>query len=124
MLSHTTAQCCCGENLTGRQTKYCSTKCKSKNQTNAVYANQQLRGHTRKQKLVDMFGGSCPCGYKKNLAALQFHHIDPTTKSFQLDVRSLSNRSWEVILLEASKCALLCANCHAETHHQLLSSLL
>jgi hypothetical protein len=32
-------------------------------------------------------------------------------------MRNLSNRSWVEILEESRGCTLLCANCHAETHH-------
>ncbi len=38
-------------------------------------------------------------------------------KEFQLDLRSLSNRKWESILIEAEKCILLCSNCHSELHN-------
>jgi predicted HNH restriction endonuclease len=65
-----------------------------------------------------MYLGSCKnCGYSKNHAALEFHHVDLSTKSFQLDLRSLSNRRWSVIVEEAKKCILLCSNCHAELHN-------
>jgi hypothetical protein len=72
----------------------------------------------RKKTLVDLKGGKCEkCDYQKNLAALEFHHIRPELKSFQLDLRSLSNRSMERILSEAAKCMLVCSNCHAEIHY-------
>ena len=62
--------------------------------------------------------GSCEkCGYDRNYAALEFHHVDSDRKSFQLDLRSLSNRKWSVIMKEAEKCILLCSNCHAELHN-------
>jgi hypothetical protein len=65
-----------------------------------------------------MLGGQCEiCGYKKNLSALAFHHIDPEKKKFKLDVRSLSNRTEAKILEELDKCKLLCHNCHAEVHN-------
>ena len=57
------------------------------------------------------------CGYDRNFAALEFHHTDPTTKNFQLDLRSLSNRKWASILAEMEKCVLLCSNCHSERHN-------
>ena len=63
-------------------------------------------------------GGSCiSCGYDKNTSALEFHHRVPADKSFQLDLRSLSNRSWANILSEVKKCDLLCSNCHKELHN-------
>lgn len=69
-------------------------------------------------KIVQELGGQCSiCGYKKNIAALSFHHKDPSKKSFGLDSRNFSNRSWDAILEELSKCELVCLNCHAEIHH-------
>ena len=63
-------------------------------------------------------GGECNlCRYRKNLAALEFHHTDAHEKEFQLDLRSLSNRSWPRILGEVQKCILICSNCHRELHN-------
>lgn len=70
----------------------------------------------RKTALVALLGGECVrCGYCKVIQALQFHHVDPSTKLFELGMRNLSKR-WEVLEAEARKCELLCANCHAEEH--------
>jgi hypothetical protein len=67
-------------------------------------------------------GGACSrCGYDANLAALTWHHSDPSTKAFTLDLRGLSNRSMAEIRSELGKCVLLCANCHAEVHFPQLS---
>jgi len=57
------------------------------------------------------------CGYCANHAALAWHHVDPTLKTFDLNLRSLSNRSESVIAREAAKCRLYCLNCHAEVHY-------
>jgi predicted HNH restriction endonuclease len=66
-----------------------------------------------KQVLVREFGGACRlCGFDKYEGALHFHHLDPTTKVFQLGGRGLT-RSLETLRREARKCVLLCANCHA-----------
>ena len=65
-----------------------------------------------------MNGGCCSrCGYSSNYAALEFHHAAPTDKTFNLDLRSLSNRAWDVIVAEAEKCELVCSNCHKEIHN-------
>jgi hypothetical protein len=67
-----------------------------------------------KQKLVDEAGGRCQiCGYERYLGALQFHHLDPSRKEFSLSRRGCT-RSFAELKAEAAKCALLCANCHAE----------
>jgi hypothetical protein len=68
--------------------------------------------------LIKLLGMRCEvCGYNKNYAALEFHHVKPSDKLFQLDLRSLSNRKWEAVLDEVKKCRLLCSNCHAEEHN-------
>lgn len=67
-----------------------------------------------KEILVGEAGGKCRlCGYTRHSAALQFHHVDPSTKSFGLGVRGIT-RSIDKLREEAAKCVLLCANCHAE----------
>jgi 5-methylcytosine-specific restriction endonuclease McrA len=67
-----------------------------------------------KEILVAEAGGKCLlCGYSRHSAALQFHHVEPSTKSFGLGVRGIT-RSIARLREEASKCVLLCANCHAE----------
>ena len=80
------------------------------------YNSQKLRGLKRKLELIESRGGKCEvCGYDKNIAALEFHHINPDEKEFQLDMRHLSNTSLERLQNEVNKCQLLCANCHRET---------
>jgi hypothetical protein len=66
-----------------------------------------------KRLLLDEAGGACLiCGYDRCVAALHFHHLDPTQKSFTLALGGA--RSIENVRAEASKCVVLCANCHAE----------
>jgi hypothetical protein len=52
------------------------------------------------------------CGFAEHPAALQFHHLDPSIKEFHLSQRGYT-RSIRRMRAEASKCVLLCANCHA-----------
>ena len=67
-----------------------------------------------KRKLVAEAGGSCAlCGYSRCQAALQFHHLDPSKKLFALSHEG-ATRGLERTRVEAAKCMLLCANCHAE----------
>jgi transposase len=64
--------------------------------------------------LVHEAGGRCKiCGYSRCPDALHFHHVDPATKRFSIGSRGLT-RSLDLLRREAAKCALLCANCHAE----------
>jgi hypothetical protein len=106
----------CGEQLQGKQTRFCSITCKNKHHQS--YEAQKNRGLARKLELVKAAGGQCSiCGYRGNLAALAFHHTDSAEKDFKLDMRSLSNRGLETVLAELDKCILVCHNCHAELHN-------
>lgn len=108
----------CKTKLTGKQTMYCSVRCKMREHQTNTYASQQRRARRRKRELIKLKGGGCQlCGYNKNEAVLSFHHRDPTTKSFGIDTRRIGNNCWKVVLAEAEKCDLLCANCHLELHH-------
>jgi transposase-like protein len=63
--------------------------------------------------LIAEAGGRCAaCGYDDHPAALQFHHVDRSTKTFTL--RDGGTRSLARMREEARKCVLLCANCHAQ----------
>lgn len=74
----------------------------------------------KKKRLVELFGGSCKvCGYNKYVGALDFHHLDPSKKSFALSVRGLCY-SWTTVLAEAKKCVLLCKNCHTEVSNGIV----
>lgn len=67
-----------------------------------------------KEILVEESGGCCQaCGYDRCVAALEFHHVEPSEKRFALSHRGVA-RSLERARAEAEKCVLLCANCHAE----------
>ena len=110
----------CHKALSGRQRKYCSRRCKNRhtNQQHQSYLAQQRRGRRCKLKLLSLLGGQCGrCGYSSNHAALEFHHLEPESKSFSLDLRSLTNRSRDSVLSESGKCVVLCSNYHAEEHN-------
>jgi len=73
-----------------------------------------------KQKAVEYKGGKCQiCGYNKFVAALEFHHLNETKKSFGISVDG-STRSWDRIRKEIEKCILVCANCHRAIHASIL----
>lgn len=66
-----------------------------------------------KRVLVEEAGGRCSlCGFNEHPAALQFHHLDPSTKEFHLAHQGLT-RGIGRMRAEARKCVLLCANCHS-----------
>lgn len=71
----------------------------------------------QRRKLVERLGGKCSkCGYSKNLASLDFHHIDPSKKEgfigYLINFHKFSDAE-----KEAKKCTVLCKNCHGEHHN-------
>ncbi|HEX6204523.1 MAG TPA: helix-turn-helix domain-containing protein [Solirubrobacterales bacterium] len=70
------------------------------------------RRRSLKRTLVEEAGGKCIlCGYSRCDRALEFHHLDPSAKQFQITSHT---RSLARSRAEADKCVLLCSNCHAE----------
>lgn len=103
----------CSNELTGSQIKYCSESCKDKTHVKAF--RQKI-----KQKAVEYKGGHCQiCHYNKCVEALCFHHRDPKEKDFSISYKGYC-RKWETVKKELDKCDILCANCHAEKHANLL----
>jgi hypothetical protein len=88
-------------------TAFCSRSCANK------FAVDQRRRKV-KVMLVQRAGGKCMrCGYDRCIAALEFHHRDPSGKAFALALKG-ETKSFERLCAEADKCDLLCANCHRE----------
>ncbi len=103
--------------INGRKGKYSgwSSIAKNKNKEN-IYR----RGQRRKKELVAISGGKCcKCGYNKSIKALTFHHRNPEEKVFPLCINNLWSKAWDKIILEHSKCDLLCMNCHAEIEDEI-----
>ena len=72
-----------------------------------------------KLKAIKFKGGKCQkCGYNKSIAALCFHHVDPSTKEFGIGDKGQTH-GWLKIQKEILKCLLLCLNCHAEEHEKI-----
>lgn len=82
--------------------------------------NLNKRSRTLKEKCVQYKGGCCQtCGYNKCNAALDFHHINPDEKDFNISA-ALGRKFDDEIKNELDKCIILCANCHREEHFRLL----
>lgn len=89
--------------------------CKSKDITN--------RRRLFKHQCVEYKGGKCSiCNYNKSQSALEFHHLNPLEKDFQLsNSHYLSwNKHSGKIKSELDKCILVCSNCHKELHDLLI----
>jgi len=87
------------------------TRCK-----NCHNQKQMERVKEIKRLGVEYKGGKCEkCGYNKNLAALDFHHLDPSKKD--INWNTSRHWGWKRQKRELDKCILVCRNCHAEIHY-------
>ena len=76
----------------------------------------------KKRDLIAYKGGKCSkCGYNKDVTgAYDFHHLDPKEKYFNISKKMYINI--ELLKQEVDKCVLVCRNCHAEIHHELIKN--
>jgi len=94
--------------------------CKDHYRKNKKHYRQRnaRRRKERKDKLIQficeyLLEHPCiDCG-EHDIRVLEFDHIDPTTKSFEIArfIRG-SNQNKDLLLEEISKCVVRCANCH------------
>jgi hypothetical protein len=136
----------CDKPLTGKQRKFCSPRCRQKafyevnprktksydedyralnrDKRNANDRARHAQGRTYLQQ-IKTEKGCARCGYNEHPAALDFNHIDPTTKSF--NIASCASHSKELLDAEIAKCEILCANCHRihtyDTHPTRMGNL-
>lgn len=71
---------------------------------------------------VDIDGNAC--GYNAHPSALQFDHIDPTTKyrtknGNVMHPSQMVRLKRSVLIAELEKCRVLCANCHMVYTHTI-----
>jgi hypothetical protein len=85
-------------------------------------AEAVTRRHQALRKLlIEEAGGACAlCGYDRCVVSLSFHHVDPATKHFPMTMSS--GKSIAAYRAEATKCVLLCSNCHGEVEAGLVAS--
>ena len=60
---------------------------------------------------IKIDSGCCECGYNKHPSALDFDHIDPSKKLFDISKKIVFSKL-SALMEEIKKCRVLCANCH------------
>lgn len=75
--------------------------------------NREKQERDRKAKYNSLKTPCAKCG-ESRLYVIQFHHIDPSTKSFNITEGGSKNKDIEQ---EVKKCVCLCSNCHDEFHY-------
>lgn len=75
-----------------------------------ILAQETKRREARVLKIRELKDKPCvDCGGRFHFSAMQFDHVRGT-KSFNI---SRASRSVKNLMLEAEKCEVVCANCHA-----------
>jgi len=74
-----------------------------------------------KRQCIRYSGGKCcMCGYHKSMCALEFHHINPDEKDFNISMMNVTKFN-DLVKVELDKCILVCSNCHREEHERINS---
>ena len=86
---------------------------------NKKYKQNAKRKETLKEKVIKwldnkkILKGCQHCGYKEHAIALQWHHVDPSTKEGAISEMKKNTLSrFKKVIKETWKCIVLCANCH------------
>lgn len=118
--THNTAQIHKLSTCKTRDCRECGEKFVAERQAVCAACNYKIRCAKRLQKVLQITGTACwHCKYDKGLrgkAVLDFHHIDPKSKSFSLTSREIAVFGWKRIFQELQKCSMLCCRCHREFH--------
>ena len=70
--------------------------------------------HQSKIRAIKLETGCAHCGTKENVSELQFHHVDRSSKDF--NISRARSHSWKKIEEEMAKCIVLCRECHINEH--------
>lgn len=82
------------------------------------YNRSSKRKQTKQRRVfTDEYKLKCSCAKCNDSRpyVLDFHHIDPSTKLF--NIGDASKKSIKTIEEELKKCITLCRNCHSEFHY-------
>ena len=74
---------------------------------------QKIEAYRNKLMEKLKLNGCSICGYNKCNRALEWHHVEPKLKKFNINLSNLT-RNPDSLITEIHKCILLCPNCHRE----------
>lgn len=80
-----------------------------------VTEQQRVRREPGNNLLLKLKTPCVKCGETRPWV-IQFHHIDPSKKAFEIRAETVISKDLETVNEEVAKCACLCANCHIEFH--------
>lgn len=83
--------------------------------------DRQRRHRQTKRQMIEFYRATHPCVVcgTTDTAVLQFHHMDPSQKAFEVG-GGISTYGIERLREEIAKCVMLCANDHLRVHAGLI----
>jgi hypothetical protein len=76
------------------------------------------KGKKENREFIESYKANHPCKKcgENDPCCLDFHHLDPTLKSYSFGRLKKKAYAKKTILAEINKCIILCANCHRKLH--------
>lgn len=80
----------------------------------------------KKQKVlirdyIKSLNPKCQVCLESELACLDFHHLNPQEKEYEISTLIGNGASLDKIKTEMQKCCILCSNCHRKFHAGLIT---
>lgn len=102
--------CDCGKHYTPNTKKYNDSRVKCASCIKRTIAADV------KARAIKYLGGACvDCGYSKYLVALDFDHVNQSSKEFKISGNYIFR--WTELQKELDKCVIRCAICHRVRHY-------
>lgn len=85
------------------------------------YVNRATKRNKKIYERYQAFKSTLKCQFceEECPACLEFHHIDPSSKEYELS--TMTRLGWKTFIEELSKCVCVCANCHRKIHIGVLT---
>jgi len=88
-----------------------------KNKKTTLLRNTKNKKKTRNWYIEYKSTLKCSNCNENHPACLEFHHVDPNTKEYDVSIMLRSTVSVEKLKKEIDKCVILCSNCHKKHHY-------
>lgn len=99
-------------NKAQRKAYYKTAHGKAKNNATSIAYNRGVRTTHRHQLYEYLLAHPCvDCG-EADPIVLEFDHLDPSEKLFDVARACRNGYRWDKVLAEIKKCVVRCANCH------------
>lgn len=82
--------------------------------------NKEYLAKIQELKIQAKVGGCIKCDEKEH-CCLDFHHTDPSLKTFTIGTRNSLAGSFPAVKAEIEKCIVLCSNCHRKLHAGIIT---